>query len=1418
MIDKGEDVEAFKLPPAASPSRVVHRRASRLARPAEPSSNVVEKARVHINSEKTRLLSSGYVFVSGDGDLGSPGSNSRGPTLLGGGSSRPALTHLLSLKSKTLENIAREANWLLQLEVPPTFSRLLETAIRANAVASSVVEREKTQGAAAQTSRVNVKPVSQAATAQMLACAVSMARASGRARALGCAVASPLATGAVDPATLWKKALPKRFAMTSTSRMPLNALPTKLTGSCIMRCARKLAAAELERFAISELVCQPTPALQAICASVVYSDGILDPVWSAFVLIVHLLGHPVGRAILKETDLTDVDFATAVTFESYGRGEVTRRARLDLANNKKDVASTSDADAKAAGVEALASAEKSQAERALATKRKRGNRASAASLGNGGDASHLAWWAHALKCPNKNVLETLVAASRSAAREAADETLKKQAGNDDAVANNIIVKRISEKNAVDSASRLVASFVGRAPDEVAGIVTWSIGDATFVGFQRMPSDARTTVLHACRKAPLHAQPRASTRMAMAWSESSTKMVPCDDNASLVLPGLLERLHRAECTARTGGKMNELRASRLRETAFGETDLPKTTLMSGATRAFISFSTRLRVHETQLALGEALGDRMRAQMTKAQREVGARGGANDTPQLHAVDRDDDARFEPLCTPASHLAVGLAVGEQLRTWLIGKTRKADPARVFLGASQASFERRRDFNATILNSEPVPLLAVTDVSISMDEEDAADAAGTCRADVALHVGATDIVRVPEVLRMLLQSDACASGALPVWLARSVLWGATCQASYLADVGTNIAAGYSNAAISCSKKISVCDTHRALLLSAFDVYASSNLGFDENFKGSAHEGFYGPGYCTGVSPAGINAQNYRSDKRQHGNVSLSQELADELCQRLAQKHHVFFREQKRVCERPVQTEGIPHAFVPGVHAHLDALAEALETLRRELGTQHENKTTSLLCLPVSAWTQAIAPGVDPNSDLSLRLCVRNPMLASSCTGCAYLPDASHDDDALLREPLFRRPSQVVAADNPYSTALEHVETFFAAASHLALLSRLCPKPESMVLDGSGSDGLDRLHACVSALLGDDAVDAATLLIAVDACLLLTVLYPCSWGVSEPVVHAWLATLAPRANAAVAAELELEEASAAVERGAPLDGGDGFAGAPPRPVHSLASLGMDAPARAAARAWWRAFSRDDPARCAWASGIAPLLRLLDAHDGSHDVDAATRGAVRGALERAVQAAWLVHSPDGVAPPPEPCPASVAASPEGVRRPLIDPVLVALEADGIDAPRGCLVGLKPFQFRQLAHLAVAPHADAAQVFRNEGGLNLRLSSAADVGLNRTSKSISPVQIESDEAAFGSRAAKLKGAKLQRSAWDLNVRALAPLFEHISPPLPATRRMRGGPCAYTDPEGRSMHAQTECEARAREHMSAAAANAVPGGGR
>ena len=146
-----------------------------------------------------------------------------------------------------------------------------------------------------------------------------------------------MATNAANAATLWLMDVKgdswdQVFALTMSSRLVFNASPTKLGAGCVMTVARKLARAELEDCAISERMGSANYMLEGVCKAIASpGEYQLDAVWASWVLVVYLCCHPEGRVLLRDTPLTDVDYQTAQAFEMYGRAEITRRARLEAA-------------------------------------------------------------------------------------------------------------------------------------------------------------------------------------------------------------------------------------------------------------------------------------------------------------------------------------------------------------------------------------------------------------------------------------------------------------------------------------------------------------------------------------------------------------------------------------------------------------------------------------------------------------------------------------------------------------------------------------------------------------------------------------------------------------------------------------------------------------------------------------------------------------------------------------------------------------------------------------------------------------------------------------------------------------------------------------------------------------------------------
>ena len=595
---------------------------------------------------------------------------------------------------------------------------------------------------------------------------------------------------------------------------------------------------------------------------------------------------------------------------------------------------------------------------------------------------------------------------------------------------------------------------------------------------------------------------------------------------------------------------------------------------------------------------------------------ARRGWRRSCERRATDRIPRARrtrAEPLCTPASWLAVGIAINEELRGWKANKARKNDPLKVLLGVA-AQYDKLKDVQR-VLHSEPLPLLDNRRLPArgARDARRARPGRGARRRPCSRRRGAPRLrrqrasgcprrsTRSPMPTRSHGDpASHCRGVSIESALRkRALLWAASSQASYVGNVGSVIAAGYVNTAVQGSKKVSVPDTNRWLGLSAFDAYAAGLVGVDTSHVGTPYAGVYGCPFDSGVTPPGIEAQNYNSDKRQHGSMCCSQEVADDLAPFFASKHWIETEDGKGYVEAPKAARGIPHHLVPGVHACFDHYLDALQTLRD--GSQRNvSAVDSVMVLPCSPWSQALPPVIEATADLSTRLCVRDPALASVVSGCAYLPDGTDERDALLREPLFRRPMQASVADNPWATSYEYLDTFFNAANHLVLLARQ--------LNVDDDDPLTSLWSAMHAFVTEDGTAAevypdgrnqrAHAIFAADALLLLSCMYPTTWSVSHDMIH-------PTWAAAVPA---LHQHVRATGMCAPL-----------------CQL-VDEELLAQGRQWWSAFDSNARSgavpdehpcsRSAWhpENGVRLLLDALHEHDGRHNVSPErARPCARGA-------------------------------------------------------------------------------------------------------------------------------------------------------------------------------------------------------------
>jgi hypothetical protein len=352
-----------------------------------------------------------------------------------------------------------------------------------------------------------------------------------------------------------------------------------------------------------------------------------------------------------------------------------------------------------------------------------------------------------------------------------------------------------------------------------------------------------------------------------------------------------------------------------------------------------------------------------------------------------------------------------------------------------------------------------------------------------------------------------------------------------------------------------------------------------------------------------------------------------------------------------------------------------------------------------------------------------------------SFLPDMTLDDVSIFREPLVARNGIRNSIDNPYGTAHEHLSSWLEAAALLSVFASL------LLPSGSPKEKVERLREAIDTFHGASTVQPDCYF-ASRVVVLLSSMYPTCFSISRESIEIAYAQAAGPATTAFKQE---------------------------RPS-CLCDL-VDAELEADGRRYWLSFG--------W-SRLAPMLEELVRMDGSCDLTLGQIGNFKSLVDDAIRAAWDV-SLDHEGKPRDYHPLQGLKSAEEINSQHVSPVF-AQQLDGT-YPRGALVGMKPGSFRSLLCLLLgADQVQEVQVYRNEGGLLLRPSSAADIfdinGRPRTAKSCSPVGVEGDEGAYGSRDAKLLGCHLQRAAWERNLRLLMPLCVNIRAPLPEEVRRRG----------------------------------------
>ena len=137
-------------------TRAPCKRASRAARPNEPSVKAREVCRSLVQTREGELKGQGRTKLSADDLLryraGAP-SGGKGPAIRAQQPEEQSkMNHIAQLKAKNVETHNTEASFLMWGQTAEQcYDRLAESALRSNAVNSSVTKRKETQGAAYRT-------------------------------------------------------------------------------------------------------------------------------------------------------------------------------------------------------------------------------------------------------------------------------------------------------------------------------------------------------------------------------------------------------------------------------------------------------------------------------------------------------------------------------------------------------------------------------------------------------------------------------------------------------------------------------------------------------------------------------------------------------------------------------------------------------------------------------------------------------------------------------------------------------------------------------------------------------------------------------------------------------------------------------------------------------------------------------------------------------------------------------------------------------------------------------------------------------------------------------------------------------------------------------------------------------------------
>ena len=227
----------------------------------------------------------------------------------------------------------------------------------------------------------------------------------------------------------------------------------------------------------------------------------------------------------------------------------------------------------------------------------------------------------------------------------------------------------------------------------------------------------------------------------------------------------------------------------------------------------------------------------------------------------------------------------------------------------------------------------------------------------------------------------------------------------------------------------------------------------------------------------------------------------------------------------------------------------------------------------------------------------------------------------------------------------------------------------------------------------------------------------------------------------------------------------------------------------AEAKAWWAPFVRPQESLNAWVTVCPLLVRSCPRPTGRSTCPTQTLDEVWAPIHTLVCAgSWLHASPDGMRPPVEPSPLAGLRAASQVRAEHVTPTFrgqggqLARRQAGDRVHRGRACRWACSSCWRSCRARAATTASWSTTRTTSPSLIYRPSAAPDIKTNRnkdrSSKAISCVNVEGDDAAFGTREDKLEVCKLHRVAWRDNLNYVRPICLRVATPRPDRQRSRG----------------------------------------